>query len=71
MLSPEAAARKRRFERWFRRAQLTQAELAAELGVSNSYIAMIVCGQRTPSLPRAKALAARTGFPITDFISSS
>ncbi len=71
MLSPEAAARKRRFERWLRRARLTQAELAAELGVSNSYIAMIVCGQRTPSLPMAKRLAERTGMAVLDFISSS
>jgi len=70
VLSPEAAARKRRLERALQRAGLTQTALAAELGVSTAYVAMILCGKRTPALAVAKALSDLTGIPATDFIAA-
>ena len=70
VLSPAQAARKRRFDRWLARSGRTQSALAAELGVSTAYIAMIVSGKRTPSLAIAKELSELTGIPATDFIAA-
>ena len=67
VLSPAAAARKRRLERWLKRAHLSQAALAAELGVSAAPVALILSGRRNPSLPLAKRLQAITGIPATEF----
>ena len=42
--------------------------LAQQVGVSASYITMILAGRRTPSLKLAKKLAETTGVAATKFI---
>jgi transcriptional regulator with XRE-family HTH domain len=59
---------KRRVVGWLRNGGHTQRWLAQEIRVSPSYVAMILSGRRTPSLPVAKRLQDLTGIPATDFI---
>jgi len=42
--------------------------LADELGVTPPYIAMLIAGDRTPSLRVAKRLQEITGIPATEFV---
>lgn len=45
----------------------TQEWLADQLGISKSYLSMILAGKRRPSLPLAIALEDKTGVPMRDF----
>jgi plasmid maintenance system antidote protein VapI len=47
----------------------TQMWLAKQLKVSPQYVAMILNGRRTPSLPIALRLEDLTGIPAKEFIS--
>lgn len=58
----------RRLRGWLKASRRSQRSLAKELGVSPAYIAMILAGARTPSLPVAKQLQDVTGIPATEFI---
>ena len=48
-----------------RRAGLTQAELAARTGTTQSDIARLEAGRRVPTLERVRALAAACGLDVT------
>jgi len=61
---------KPRIQTWLRAGGHTQRWLARELGVTPTYISMILNGRRTPSLLIAKHLEDLTGIPATAFISS-
>jgi transcriptional regulator with XRE-family HTH domain len=61
---------KHRISTWLRAGGHTQQWLADELGITASYVAMILNGHRTPSLPVAKQLEDLTGIPATAFIRS-
>jgi transcriptional regulator with XRE-family HTH domain len=61
---------KHRIRTWLRGRGQSQQWLADELGITASYVAMILNGRRTPSLPVAKRLEDLTGIPATAFIRS-
>ena len=46
--------------------QMTRAELAKKIGVSERYIFFLESGDRTPSLSVAQAIAAELGVSIED-----
>ena len=48
-------------------AGITQAELGHAVGLSRMYIALVEGGQRNPSVPVAKKIAAALGFDWTRF----
>lgn len=54
-----AAARKER--------GLTQEDLAARLGVHQSFISRIESGEASPSLPLARKIIAELGITLDDF----
>jgi transcriptional regulator with XRE-family HTH domain len=62
------ASSQQRLRAWLKAARRTQRSLAEELGVSPPYIAMLIAGERTPSLPVAKRLQEITGIPATQFV---
>lgn len=44
---------------------MTQQELAAELGLSHSYLSQIESNKRTPTLDTIAAFAAHFGIPVS------
>lgn len=52
----------------FRETGLTQAELAAALGISQGYLSRLLSGESVPSLAMAVRLAHATGVPIASFL---
>jgi transcriptional regulator with XRE-family HTH domain len=61
---------KHRIHTWLRAGGHNQRWLAGELGITASYVTMILNGRRTPSLQVAKRLEDLTGIPATAFIRS-
>lgn len=49
---------------------MTQCELSALVGVSQSALSMYETGQRTPSLPIAARIAQALGCTVDDLIST-
>ena len=48
--------------------RLTQRDVAKQLGISASAIALYELGLRTPSLQRAKLIAQFFGVPVEDIV---
>lgn len=46
---------------------MTQAQLAAQLGIDDSMLSLILHGKRTPSLSIALKLESITGIPVKAF----
>jgi transcriptional regulator with XRE-family HTH domain len=59
---------RQRLRAWLKAARRTQRSLADELGVTPPYVAMLIAGDRTPSLYVAKRLQEITGIPATEFV---
>ena len=57
----------RRIAAWLREKQRTKSSLARELGISPSYLTMILAGKKVPSLRVAKRFQEVTSIPATDF----
>lgn len=55
---------------WLKARNHTQRWLAEQLQVTPAYIAMILSGQRTPSLRVAKRLQEITDIDATEFVHS-
>lgn len=53
-----------------RKLDITQEELAANIGVSKGAIGMYETGKRTPSLNRAKQIAQFFGITLEDLVFS-
>lgn len=49
---------------YFQATGITQEELAAKLGVSQSYMSLLAKGSRRPSLPLGLAIERETGVPV-------
>lgn len=47
---------------------LTQAELARELGISESFLSMIKSRERQPTLPLALKISARCHVPLESLL---
>lgn len=54
---------------WLEASGLTQAELAARVGVQQPVISRLVRGQRMPSAKLAVRLARVTGLPLESLLS--
>ncbi len=50
-----------------KRQKHSQKWLATRLGISPSYVSMLISGQRQPSLALALRLSEETGVPVSDF----
>lgn len=48
--------------------KMTQQELAAELGLSHSYLSQIESNKRTPTLGTVAAFAAYFGIPVSSLM---
>lgn len=55
-------------DEWMRENAITDAALAARVGVSRPFMTRIRLGQRQPSLPIAAKLADETKLPVTTFL---
>lgn len=58
---------KQRVRAKLKRHKRNQEWLAAQLGISRSYLSMILSGQRRPSLPLAVKLEEMTGVKMREF----
>ncbi len=47
---------------------ITQEALAAELGISQSHLSMLINGDRQPSLPLALRIVERTRVPLESLL---
>ena len=54
--------------RWFTRVAYTQTAVAHELGISDSYMTLLIAGARRPSLPLAIRISELTGLPVSDLV---
>lgn len=59
----------RRVRAWLKRNGRNQDWLAAELGISKSYLSMLLSRKRTPSLALAIHLNELTRVPVGEFVS--
>lgn len=48
---------------WLAKSQTTQRELAAQIGKTRGYVAMVVTGRCRPSIHAAAAIERETGIP--------
>jgi plasmid maintenance system antidote protein VapI len=55
---------------WIARRRINQVEAAQELGFHESFISMLVNGQRMPSLDNALHIEGLTGIPVKAWSSS-
>lgn len=53
------------------RTSTTHAALAKQLGVSRSYVTLLIAGDRQPSLPLALAIERVTGVPAASLVSEA
>jgi transcriptional regulator with XRE-family HTH domain len=61
---------KARIQLWLRDGRHTQRWLAQQLGVTPTYVSMLLNARRTPSLRIAKRLEDLTGIPAIAFVQS-
>jgi transcriptional regulator with XRE-family HTH domain len=64
------ASIKAQIQTWLRAGGHTQRWLAQQLGVTPTYVSMILNARRTPSLGIAKQLEDLTGIPAIAFLPS-
>lgn len=48
--------------------RLSLGELSGALGISNSYLSMILSGQRSPSKKMAAKISKHTGIPVVNLL---
>lgn len=53
---------------WFERSGHKQKDIAATLEIHESYMSLLVSGQRQPSLELAIRIATLTGIPASDLL---
>lgn len=53
------------------RTGIKHAALAKKLGVSRSYVTLLIAGQRQPSLTLALRIEAKTGVPATALVTEA
>lgn len=53
---------------FFDKTGRTQEDVAAQLGISQSYLSLIARGLRTPLLPLALEIERETGVPVESLV---
>jgi len=61
------ASAPQRLRKYIQREKVTQAAVAAELGVSGGHLSDILSGKELPSLALAVRIEDLTGIPARDF----
>lgn len=56
---------------YMKRTSTTHAALAKKLGISRSYVTLLIAGERQPSLPLAVNIERVTGVPASSLVSEA
>ncbi len=53
------------FSKWLEIADMTQAEAARKLNISESMVSLMISGERKPSAPLAQAMVSLSGGKVS------